>query len=120
MGFVTQKRETTMAAANVKEFTEANFPSDVLKSSSPVLVDFWAPWCGPCRAIAPMIDEIASEYSGSVTVGKVNIDDNQQLAMEYGVSAIPTLLVFKGGQVVRKFQGAPQKARLQQTLDEVK
>jgi len=109
-----------MAAANVKEFTEGNFQTDVLKSASPVLVDFWAPWCGPCRAIAPMIDEIASEYSGSITVGKVNIDDNQNLAMEYGVSGIPTLLVFKGGEVVRKFQGAPQKGKLQQALDEVK
>lgn len=109
-----------MAAANVKEFNEGNFQNDVLQSSSPVLVDFWAPWCGPCRAISPMIDEIASEYSGSITVGKVNVDDNQNLAMEYGVSGIPTLLVFKGGQVIRKFQGAPPKVRLQQALDEVK
>jgi thioredoxin 1 len=109
-----------MAGANVLELTDTNFQSEVLNSNEPVLVDFWAPWCGPCRKIAPMIDELASEYSGSVRVGKVNIDDNQQAAMQYGIEAIPTLIVFKGGKPVQRFQGIPAKARLQEALDSAK
>lgn len=109
-----------MAAENVLELTDTNFQSEVLSSNQPVLVDFWAPWCGPCRKIAPMIDELASEYSGAVRVGKVNIDDNQQAAMEYGIEAIPTLIVFKDGKPVQRFQGIPAKARLQEALDSAK
>lgn len=109
-----------MAAENVLELTDTNFQSEVLSSNQPVLVDFWAPWCGPCRKIAPMIDELATEYSGAVRVGKVNIDDNQQAAMEYGIEAIPTLIVFKGGKPVQRFQGIPAKARLQEALDSAK
>ena len=109
-----------MAGANVLELTDTNFQSEVLGSDQPVLVDFWAPWCGPCRKIAPMIDELATEYSGSARVGKVNIDDNQQSAMQYGIEAIPTLIVFKGGQPVQRFQGIPAKARLQEALDSAK
>jgi thioredoxin 1 len=109
-----------MAGANVLEITDTNFQSEVLGSDQPVLVDFWAPWCGPCRKIAPMIDELATEYSGSVRVGKVNIDDNQQAAMQYGIEAIPTLIVFKGGKPVQRFQGIPAKARLQEALDSAK
>ena len=109
-----------MAGANVLELTDTNFQSEVLGSDQPVLVDFWAPWCGPCRKIAPMIDELATEYSGSVRVGKVNIDDNQQAAMQYGIEAIPTLIVFKGGKPVQRFQGIPAKARLQEALDSAK
>ena len=109
-----------MAGANVLEITDTNFQSEVLGSEQPVLVDFWAPWCGPCRKIAPMIDELATEYSGAVRVGKVNIDDNQQAAMQYGIEAIPTLIVFKGGKPVQRFQGIPAKARLQEALDSAK
>jgi thioredoxin 1 len=109
-----------MAGANVLEITDTNFQSEVLGSDQPVLVDFWAPWCGPCRKIAPMIDELATEYSGSARVGKVNIDDNQQAAMQYGIEAIPTLIVFKGGKPVQRFQGIPAKARLQEALDSAK
>lgn len=106
--------------ANVAEFTDGSFQSDVLDSSTPVLVDFWAPWCGPCRQIAPMIDQIASEYAGSVKTGKVNVDENPNAAQTYGVMNIPTLIIFKGGQVVERFVGIPPKTKLQAALDEAK
>ncbi len=105
---------------NVAEFTEANFAQEVLQSSEPVLVDFWAPWCAPCRMIGPVIDELASEYRGSVKIGKVNIDDNPGPAQSYNVMNIPTLLVFKGGEVVERFVGVQPKAKLQKALDEAK
>jgi thioredoxin 1 len=106
--------------ANVTDFNEKNFETEVLKSSQPVLVDFWAPWCGPCRMIAPMVEELAGEYGGSVKIGKVNIDDAQSLANSYGVSSIPTLMIFKGGEVVDRFVGVQPKNRLQKALDAAK
>jgi thioredoxin 1 len=108
-----------MGAATA-EFTDTNFKSDVLQSTEPVLVDFWAPWCGPCRMIAPVVEELASENQGSLKVGKVNIDDNPSVAMEYGVSSIPTLMIFKGGDVVERFVGVQPKSRLQQAIDAAK
>lgn len=104
--------------ANTAEFTDANFLSEVLQSPQPVLVDFWAPWCGPCRQISPLIDQLATEYSGSAKVGKVNIDDNQGVASQYGVESIPTLIVFKNGEIVARFLGGQPKSRLQAAIDE--
>jgi len=86
-----------MASANVKEFTVVNWEQEVLQSEVPVLVDFWAPWCGPCRALAPTIDKIAEQFAGKVKVGKLNTDDNPDLAVRYGISGIPQVLLFKGG-----------------------
>ncbi|MFN5104153.1 MAG: thioredoxin [Planctomycetota bacterium] len=99
------------------EFTDAGFDSDVLNSSQPVLVDFWATWCGPCRQIAPLIDELAVKYEGKVKVGKVDIDQNQDLAEKYGINAIPTLLLFKDGEIIERFQGVPPRVKLESALD---
>ncbi|MCH7726313.1 MAG: thioredoxin [Planctomycetes bacterium] len=102
--------------SNVVEFTDTNFEEQVIQSSQPVLVDFWAAWCGPCRAIAPMIEELAEEYSGSVAVGKVDIDSNKEVAMKYGVTSIPTLIVFKEGEPVERMTGAQPKSRIQEAI----
>ena len=109
-----------MAADNVHEFTDSNFESEVLQSTEPVLVDFWAPWCGPCRMLTPVIEELAGENVGSVKVGKLNIDENPGSAQEYGVSSIPVVMVFKGGEVTQRFLGVQAKARLQEAIDAAK
>jgi len=101
-----------MASENVMAFTDANFDSEVLKSSIPVLVDFWATWCAPCKAIAPLIDTIADEYVGKIKVGKVNVDDNQATPGKYGVRGIPTIILFKDGAILEQVVGAVPKSQL--------
>src|ERR1041385_1525017 len=106
-----------MASPKIVNLTQDNFTSEVLQSGPPVLVDFWAEWCGPCKMIAPVLDELATEYDGKVRIGKVNIDEHPTLAAEYGVRAIPTLLMFKGGQVSEQMVGARSKRDLKASFD---
>lgn len=108
-----------MASSNIITLTKDNFETEVLKSPTPVLVDFWAEWCGPCKMIAPILDELADEYTGRVNIGKVNIDDHQNLATEYGVRAIPTLLLFHNGQVTEQIVGLRSKRDLKASFDKV-
>jgi thioredoxin 1 len=106
-----------MAGQNTLTFTDGTFDRDVLQSEAPVLVDFWAEWCGPCRMMAPTIDVVANEYAGKVKVGKVDVDANGDTAMRYNIRGIPTLLLFKGGRVVEQRVGAVGKSEVQKMLD---
>ena len=103
-------------ADNVIEFNDQNFDSEVLESKTPVLVDFWAVWCGPCKAIAPIIEEIANDFNGRVSVGKVDVDNNNQVAMKYGIRSIPTLLLFNNGEVVDQVIGNVGKESIESML----
>jgi thioredoxin 1 len=106
-----------MAAANIVHLTEANFGTEVTSATTPVLVDFWAEWCGPCKMISPVLDELASEYDGRLKIGKVNIDDQPALATQHGIRAIPTLLLFKNGQVNEQIVGLRSKKDLKASVD---
>jgi thioredoxin 1 len=106
-----------MASENVKEFTDQNFEQEVLKSSQPVLVDFWAEWCMPCRMLAPTIEKIAKDYVGKVKVGKIDTDANRDVSIKYNISAIPTVILFKDGQVAQKFVGLRQEKDFKEALD---
>ncbi len=108
-----------MAGDHTLTFTDANFETEVLQSDQPVLVDFWAEWCMPCRNLAPTIDELASEYSGKVKVGKLDTDANQETAVKYGVQSIPTIIVFRGGEIAKKFVGLTPKKNFAAALDEL-
>jgi thioredoxin 1 len=105
-----------MASDNVSNVTDASFEADVLKSSQPVLIDFWATWCGPCRAIAPVVEQLAGEYAGKVKVVKVNIDENPKTPTQYDVRSIPTLLMFKDGKVVGQIVGAVPKPKIEELV----
>ncbi|MFO0921218.1 MAG: thioredoxin [Pirellulales bacterium] len=98
------------------EFSDTSFKEDVLESDVPVLVDFWAPWCGPCRQIAPLIEELAKNYEGTAKVGKVNVDENPGVAQEFGINSIPTLLIFKNGNVTERFVGMPPRSKLEAAM----
>ncbi|MGE5611485.1 MAG: thioredoxin [Bacillota bacterium] len=106
-----------MASEHMKEFTDQNFEAEVLQSEQPVLVDFWAEWCMPCRMLAPTIEKLASEYAGKVKVGKVDTDANRDTAMKYGINAIPTVILFKGGQVAQRFVGLRQERDFREAME---
>jgi thioredoxin len=105
------------AVANVQEVNDGSFDKDVLQSAQPVLIDFWAPWCGPCKAIGPVVEELAQDYAGRLKVVKMNVDDNPQTPSKYGVRGIPNLIIFKGGQVQDQIVGAVPKAQLVKTIE---
>ena len=106
-----------MASENVKEFTDQNFEAEVLKSGQPVLVDFWAEWCMPCRMLTPTIEKLAKDYAGKVKVGKLDTDANRDVAIKYSISAIPTVILFNNGQVAQKFVGPRQERDFKEALD---
>jgi thioredoxin len=105
-----------MASSEIVVLQDSTFDKEVLKSDVPVLVDFWAVWCGPCKAIAPAVDELATQYKGKVKVAKMDVDEHQQVPQQYGIRSIPTLLLFKGGRVVDTIVGAVPKAKLEESL----
>jgi thioredoxin 1 len=106
-----------MAAENVQTFTDTNFDQSVLQSGQPVLVDFWAEWCGPCKRLGPTIDQLASEYNGKVTVGKLNVDENPNTAIKFQIRGIPAVMLFKGGQIVESVVGLAPKEEFKKVLD---
>jgi thioredoxin 1 len=108
-----------MAAENLLEIKDDNFEAEVLKSDIPVLVDIWAPWCGPCRIVGPIIEELANEYAGKMKVGKLNVDENSETAMKYQIQSIPTILIFKGGNEVQRLIGARPKPAFKKEIDAV-
>ncbi len=108
-----------MASDQVLEFTDANFAQEVINSDVAVLVDFWAEWCMPCKMLAPTVEELARDYSGKLKVGKVDTDSNREISLAHGISAIPTLILFKDGKVVKRLVGMQQKADLVENIDEI-
>ncbi len=108
-----------MASDSIMELNNSNFDSEVIRSDKPVLVDFWAPWCGPCRALAPIIEEVSHEYSDKIKIGKVNVDENPEISMRFGIRSIPTLILFKNGQAVEQIIGAVPKSEIERAIQKV-
>jgi len=108
-----------MASENIVAFTTANWEQEVLKSDKPVVVDFWAPWCGPCRLLSPIIDKLAGQFAGKVKIGKLNIDDEQEVAVKYGIMSIPRVFIFKGGEAKHQLLGLKSEAELTQLINQV-
>ncbi len=108
-----------MASEAIVELNDASFDSEVISSDKPVLVDFWAPWCGPCKALGPVIDEISNDFVDKVKVGKVNVDENPEISMKFGIRSIPTLIVFKNGEVQEQIIGAVPKSEIEKALQKV-
>ena len=108
-----------MASEEIVELNDISFESEVINSEKPVLVDFWAPWCGPCRALAPVIIEISNDFVDKVKVGKLNVDDNPEISMKFGIRSIPTLMVFKDGEVQEQIIGAVPKSEIERALEKV-
>ena len=106
-----------MAAENVQTFTDSNFDQSVLQNGQPVLVDFWAEWCGPCKRLGPTIDQLASEYAGKVTIGKLNVDENPNTAIKFQIRGIPAVMLFKGGQIVESVVGLAPKEDFKRAID---
>ncbi len=107
-----------MASTALHEFTDANFATDAMQSDQPVLIDFWAEWCGPCRMLAPVIEELAGEYEGRARIGKLDVDSNREVATQFGIMSIPTVIILKNGEIAKKFVGMAQKAEMVAALDE--
>jgi len=106
-----------MANSNVAQVSDASFEVDILKSEVPVLVDFWAPWCGPCRSVAPIVDDLANEYAGKLKVAKINVDESTEVAMRYQITSIPTFIVFKNGEVADRALGALPRSEFVKLID---
>ena len=106
-----------MASEAIVEVSDSNFESEVVNSDVPVLIDFWAPWCGPCRAIAPIVEEISTTYEGKIKVGKMNVDENQATTMKFGIRSIPTLIMFKGGEAIDQIIGAVPKGEIERVVE---
>ena len=106
-----------MASDGIIELSDSTFESEVVNSDVPVLVDFWAPWCGPCRAVAPIVEEISSSYEGKIKVGKMNVDENQSTTMKFGIRSIPTIIMFKGGEAVDQIIGAVPKGEIERVVE---
>ena len=115
---LTLPKETTMASALIKHVSDASFEVDVLQSKQPVLVDYWAEWCGPCKMIAPILDEVSATYAGKLQVAKMNVDDNRDIPAKFGIRGIPTLMLFKGGQLAATKVGAMSKAQMTAFIDQ--